>query len=73
MKSFLKKIHVIQEFDNRKTELKKGRGFFEAYRLNPFHPLSYATFIIYILLGIILYGGVGFWKESDLRNPFKWQ
>ena len=72
MRNLLKKIHVIQEFDNNKTELKKGRGFFKAYRLNPFHPLSYVTFIISILLGIILYGVVGFWKEADLRNPLKW-
>ena len=76
MKNILKKLKVIQTISNEerhKKGLKRlGRGYFNAHRLNPYNPLSYFTLIIFIVFGIIAFGIYGFWKETDLRNPFKW-
>ena len=67
---------IIQTVSNEKRQkqgLKKiGRGDFEAYRLNPFNPLSYLTVIITLIYGVVCFGIIGFWKEIDSRNPFKW-
>lgn len=46
---------------------------YEKYRLNRYNPLSYILIILVFVVGIILYGVIGFWKEIDLRNPFKYQ
>lgn len=42
-------------------------------RLNPFNPLSYLTIIITLIVGILMFGFVGVWEETELKNPFKWQ
>lgn len=68
----LKKIGIIQEYSNRKAVIKKGKRFGTAFRLNPFNPLSYLAVIMGILIGLMLFGIVGFWKEVDTNNPFKW-
>lgn len=76
MRELLKAIGVLQSISNdkrHKNGLKKlGRGYCEAHRLNPFNPLSYLTIIIGVVLGLLLFGVVGFWKETDTKNPFKW-
>jgi hypothetical protein len=41
-------------------------------RLNPYNPLSYLCVALVTILGFFMFGFVGFWKEIDLRNPFKW-
>ena len=46
---------------------------YEKYRLNRYNPLSYILIILVFVVGITLYGVIGFWKEIDLRNPFKYQ
>lgn len=68
----LKKIYVLQTESNKGRKVKLGRGYSEAHRLNPFNPLSYLTIIIGLILGLIMFGVVGFWKEMDTKNPFKW-
>lgn len=70
MKKFLKYVYVLQEVPNKDKKL--GRGYSTAIRLNPYNPLSYMTIIIASIIGILMYGFVGFWKEVDLRNPLKW-
>jgi len=70
MRKFLKFIYVLQEVPNKDRKL--GRGFLTAIRLNPYNPLSYLTIVISFVIGILMFGFVGFWKEVDLRNPFKW-
>jgi len=70
MRNFLKKIYVLQEVRNPKKI--KGRGFDTAIRLNPYNPLSYITIVLSIVIGILMFGFIGFWKEADLINPFKW-
>lgn len=72
LRRFLKAIWVIQEVSNKNRKPPLGRGYSEARRLNPYNPLSYLTVVTTIIVGIVMFGVVGFWKEVDLRNPFKW-
>jgi hypothetical protein len=72
LRKTLRFLFILQEVDNRNKTPKMGRGFFTAYRLNPFNPLSYIFIIIILIFGIIMFGIIGFWKEIDYRNPFAW-
>jgi hypothetical protein len=72
MKKILKKLLVIQEISNRDRKVRLGKGFTTASRLNPYNPLSYLTAIIVLIVGILMFGFVGFWKEVDTKNPFTW-
>ena len=76
IRNLLKFLLVIQEVSNEqrhKTGLKRlGRGYFKAYRINPYNPLSYIVIIIITIVGFLMFGFYGFWKEVDLRNPFQW-
>ena len=70
---FLKVIQTVSNDKRNKEGLKRlGRGYIEAHRLNPYNPLSYVTIIIGLLIGILMFGFYGFWKETDTKNPFKW-
>lgn len=71
-RELLKTLFVIQEVSNKDRAKKLGRGYSTAVRLNPFNPLSYIAFISAILIGMLLFGIYGFWKEVDHMNPFKW-
>lgn len=71
IRNVFKYLWIIQEVKNSKTK-KRGRGYSTAVRMNPYNPLSYVSLVIIILVGIIMFGVVGFWKEIDNRNPFKW-
>ena len=74
MKELVIKLGILQVVSNEqrhKNGLKRlGKGYFEAYRLNPFNPLSYAVVIIAIPIILIMYGFVGFYEKAI--NPFKW-
>ncbi len=70
MKKFLKYIYVLQIVPNKDRKL--GKGYSQAIRLNPYNPLSYITIIVSIIIGVLMFGFVGFWNEVDLRNPLKW-
>lgn len=76
MRNFLKRIYVLQVIDNElrqeNGQKKIGRGFSRAYRINPFNPLSYLVIVITLFFGITLFGLVGFWQQTDIKNPFKW-
>lgn len=75
-KKILKYLLIVQEVSNEerhKQGLKRlGRGYFKAYRFNPYNPLSYAALILILIAGILMFGLVGFWKETTTLNPFKW-
>lgn len=71
-KKILKKLYIIQEISNKSRTEKIGLGYSTAIRLNPYNPLSYLTLILIFIVGIIMFGFVGFWKEIELKNPFKW-
>jgi hypothetical protein len=64
----LKILWIIQEQEH-KDPFK--RGYFKR-RMNPFNPLTYISILIIVLVGFLMFGFVGFWKEVDLRNPFRW-
>jgi hypothetical protein len=72
----LKYLLIVQEVDNEqrnKQGLKRlGRGYFKAYRFNPYNPLSYIALIIILFVGILMFGLYGFWKETTTLNPFRW-
>lgn len=46
---------------------------YQERRLNPFNPLTYVTILITFMVGIVMFGVVGIWKEIDLSNPFKYR
>jgi len=72
MKKLLKWLWIIQEVSNKNRNPKIGKGFSKARRVNPYNPLSYIALVIIIIVGLIMFGFVGFWKEIDRQNPFKW-
>lgn len=72
LKKILKSLLILQEVSNKNRDPKLGRGFLKAYRLNPYNPLSYIALVIMFVVGILMFGFVGFWKEVELTNPFKW-
>jgi hypothetical protein len=68
---FLRIIQVVSNEERSKNGLKRlGKGYFKAYRLNPYNPLSYIITIIGIPIVLLMYGFVGLFKKVD--NPFKW-
>lgn len=72
MRKILKWLWIIQESSNKGRANKLGRGFSTAYRINPYNPLSYVAVLVIAIVGIMMFGIVGFWNQTDQRNPFKW-
>lgn len=72
MKKILKYLFIVQEVSNKNREVKVGRGFSTAYRFNPYNPITYIALILLLVVGIILFGFYGIWKQTDNTNPFKW-
>lgn len=72
IKKILRGLFIVQERSNIGRNPKLGKGYSTAYRFNPYNPLSYITVVIALIIGITLYGILGFWKEMDKQNPFKW-
>lgn len=72
VRKILKFLYVLQEKSNKDRIPKLGKGYSKAIRLNPYNPLSYVALVIILAVGIIMFGVVGFWKEIDATNPFKW-
>jgi hypothetical protein len=72
MRKILKQLLIIQEVSNKGKDPKLGRGYLNAHRLNPYHPLSYVVLIISLLAALVCFGIIGMWKEIDNRNPFYW-
>ena len=68
----MKKFRKVLLFLGITQKIINDRGY-ERHRLNPYNPLAYILIILVFVVGIILYGVIGFWKELDLRNPFKYQ
>ena len=64
-------LQIVSNEQRRKDGLKYlGKGCFNAYRLNPYNPLSYIVFVIYTIIGILMFGFVGILDRFE--NPFKW-
>lgn len=42
-------------------------------RLNPFHPLTYIVILLSFIVGLLMFGFVGLWKEVNWDElKFKW-
>lgn len=63
--NILKFLFIVQE-------IKVEYGY-KRRRLNRYNPLTYVFIVVALLVTIIMYGVVGFTKEVDFRNPFKYQ
>lgn len=72
-KKILKFLFILQEVSNKNRPKKLGNGFLIARRFNPYNPLSYIAVILLLVVGLLLFGFVGLWKETDCSNPFKWK
>lgn len=66
MEELLLMLRIKQE---RRIKVRIGYNIED--RLNPYNPLSYLAFIIDAVVGTLLYGVVGYWK--NYRNPFKYR
>lgn len=58
IRKILEYLLIIQKVSNKNRTPKLGRG--------------YITLCLIIVVGILMFGFVGFWKETDMINPFKW-
>lgn len=67
MRKLIFKLKIAQErvlsFDNNKIT---------QWRINPYNPLSYLTYIIALIIAFFLIGVKGV-KDEFKTNPFKWQ
>ena len=74
MQKILIALKIVQIIDNEKRNkqgLKRmGKGYFKAYRLNPFNPFCYLIIIISIPKLLFMYGFIGLFKKAI--NPFQW-
>ena len=67
----LKIVQVVSNEQRHKDGLKRlGKGYFKAYRLNPFNPLSYILVVVTIPVILLMYGFVGSFEKAI--NPFRW-
>jgi hypothetical protein len=67
----LKIVQVVSNEQRNKEGLKRlGNGYFKAYRLNPFNPLSYILVVVTIPVILLMYGFVGSFEKAC--NPFQW-
>lgn len=67
----LKIVQVVSNEQRHKDGLKRlGKGYFKAYRLNPFNPLSYILVVLTIPVILLMYGFVGSFERAI--NPFRW-
>ena len=68
---FFKIVQIIDNEQRRKSGLNRiGKGYFKAYRLNPYNPICYFIIILAIPICIFLFGIVGVYGK--IENPFKW-
>jgi hypothetical protein len=67
----LKIVQVVYNEKRNKNGLKRlGKGYFLAFRLNPYNPLSYILVICAIPILIVMDGLVGTFQKWE--NPFRW-
>lgn len=64
MRKLFKTLSIIQ-IKKYKNPLGKT---YEKIRLNPYNPLTYLVIILIFIIGVLLFGFVGFWKEIDFRD-----
>ena len=66
-------MQIVSNEERHKQGLKRlGRGYFEANRFNPYNPLSYIALTMIVIIGVLMFGFIGFLKEIRNINPFRW-
>jgi len=71
----MKKIGAVLRFLCVLQDSKHIDSFKRSYtkqRMNPYNPLSYIIILVLIIVGIIMYGFVGVWKELRIKDMFRW-
>jgi hypothetical protein len=70
MKKLLITLKIIQE-----KKIKDPFGFtYKKRRLNPYNPLTYVLIIYSFIIGLLMFGFVGFWNEVNWDElKFKWR
>jgi hypothetical protein len=71
MKRLLIALKIIQE-----KKIKDPFGFtYKQSRLNPYNPLTYVVIICSLIIGLLMFGFVGFWNEVNWSEllKFKWR
>ena len=69
MKVILIALKIIQE-----KKIKDTLGFtYKQSRLNPYNPLTYVVIICSLIIGLLMFGFVGFWNEVNWSELFKWR
>ena len=67
----LKIVQIVSNEERNKNGLKRlGKGYFKAYRLNPYNPICYIIFVISIPIYLLMFGVVGLIQK--IGNPFIW-
>jgi hypothetical protein len=63
----------------KSLQIKQEKQYYESdgtlwckHRINPFNPLTYIIMVLGIVIGLLLFGPIGMWRETDTRNPFRW-
>lgn len=69
MANILKLLQVVQE---RKVTDPFGFTRVER-RLNPYNPISYLVVFGILVIGLLCYGLIGLWRETELHKEFKWR
>lgn len=72
MEDLLTKFFILQKVSNKGRDIKLGRGYNNAYRLNPYNPFAYLFLVLYLIFGFLAYGVVGFPEKIKGHNPFTW-
>lgn len=74
IQDLLIRLKIVQKVSNEKRHMqglkRLGKGYLQAYRLNPYNPFSYVVVVIAVPITILAFGFVGFFQKFE--NPFKW-
>ena len=74
LSEILEALSIVQSVSNEERNKaglpRLGKGYFTAYRLNPYNPLSYVLVVAAIPVILVLYGVVGLFEK--IYNPFQW-
>jgi hypothetical protein len=68
----IRNILILLQIIQVKTRVDSFKVKTEIRRANPYNPLTYIALSAIFIVGVIMFGFVGVWKEVELKNIFKW-
>jgi hypothetical protein len=69
----MKKLLILLKVIETKKIIDSFKITHTKERLNPYNPLSYIVLLITFIVGTIMFGFVGFWREINIKESmFKW-